>query len=311
MNGTGTWWDAITARLAPESVARRHEPLARKTTLRVGGEARYFAEPASLEDLASLWRAAREASVEVFMLGRGSNLIVMDSGFDGLVVRLAGSYWRKVEIDGDVILARAGANLKQICGAASRAGLEGFEFLEGIPGVLGGALRMNAGAMGGWIFDVVEAVSCLEIDGSVHEYPADWFHPVYRSCPELLDRWAVAARLRAKASAEPPVIRQTIDSYARARRESQPREPSAGCAFKNPPGDHAGRLIDALGLKGLKVGDAQVSEVHANFIINRGEATAADVIGLIREIRARVRAEAGVELEPEPLLLGAEWEELL
>ncbi len=309
MNDGGTWWDAID--LGPHSVRRRHEPLGRKTTMRVGGEARYYAEPATIEDVTKLSKAAREAGVEVFLLGRGSNLIVMDTGFDGLVIRLVGPYWRKVDVIGGSIHARAGASLKQICGAAARAGFEGFEFLEGIPGTLGGSLRMNAGAMGGWLFDLVESVICLEADGQVVEHPADFFHTGYRSCPELTNRLALAANLRTGTVREPPEIREKIDAYARIRKESQPREPSAGCIFRNPPGGYAGQIIEKLGLKGTRIGGAEVSTIHANFIVNKGEATARDIIGLIREIRTRVDEEEGVSLEPEALLLGAKWEDVL
>jgi len=308
---TPPWWQALEGGVSTATTLRENEPLAPKTTMRVGGAARFYAEPGSSADLALIVRSARAGGVPVFFLGRGSNLIVMDSGYAGLVVRLAGSAWQNIEVREDGIEAQAGARLKQVCAAAAKAGLSGFEFLEGIPGTVGGSLRMNAGAMGGWIFDLVESVTCLEPDGEIVTHPADFFSPRYRSCPELGERVALAAVLRSTERGEVPAIRAKIDTYATTRKSSQPREPSAGCIFKNPENGYAGKLVDELGLKGASVGAARVSEVHGNFIVNTGGATAADIIELIRKIRARARDEAGVVLEPEALLLGATWEEVL
>jgi len=305
------WWQALAARMDPETRLSFNEPLGPKTTFRVGGPAQFYAEPATTEDLRTLWLAAKTEGVDVFFLGRGSNVIVADSGFSGLVIRLQHRYWRELNVDGDAIHARAGARLKQLCSTAANHGLAGFEFLEGIPGSVGGALRMNAGAMGGWMFDIVESVEWMTPDGVVHGTPRNAFHVGYRSCQELLEAIALGATLRPVGAGERAAIRKQIDSYATLRKASQPRDPSAGCIFKNPEGDHAGRIIDQLGLKGTRLGGAEVSTVHGNFIVNREEACCADVIELVRAIRARARAERGVELEPEVLLLGARWEDVL
>ena len=305
------WWSALAPGLSPETRLREDEPLAPKTTMRVGGAARYYAEPASIADLGRLWQAARAAGVEIFLLGRGSNLIVSDEGFGGLVVRLQGPAWQRLEVSDGVVEAAAGVRLKALCAAASKAGLGGFEFLEGIPGTLGGSLRMNAGAMGGWIFDLVEEVTFLTSEGQVESHPAAFFHSGYRSCPELAGAVALEARLRARGAVEAPAIRAQLDSYAAVRKASQPREPSAGCIFKNPENGYAGKIVDELGLKGATEGRARVSEVHGNFIVNAGGATTGDIIALIRRIRARARTELGVELEPEALLVGAKWEDVL
>ncbi len=309
-------WDdifgALAAGVSPASRVRREEPLAKKTTLQVGGAARLYAEPASVADLQFLLTTARARGVPVHMLGRGSNLVVPDEGVDGLVIALAHEAWAGFEPapDGSVRVG-AGLRLKNLCGLAAAAGLVGFEFLEGIPGNVGGALRMNAGAMGGWMFDVVTEVEVLTRDGEVQRLPRAAMHVDYRHCAELEDAIALGARLRPAAQAEAAAINARIAGYRSKRRETQPREPSAGCMFKNPPGDSAGRLIDQCGLKGERVGDAEVSRVHANFIVNHGRATGADVLELVRRVRARVRQATGVELQPEALLYGRRWEDVL
>ena len=309
-------WDDLVADLTPElsvnTRLRREEPLGPKTTMRVGGTARVYAEPANELDLQTLLHAAAAGGVEVFVLGRGSNLIVPDEGVDGMVIALAHAHWSAFEpLAEGRIRVGAGLRLKNLCGLAAKAGLVGFEFLEGIPGNIGGALRMNAGAMGGWMFDVVEAVQLMTLEGEFKTLAKAEMHVDYRHCAELHHAIALGAVLRPAAQSESAKISRQIDVYRRKRHESQPREPSAGCIFKNPPGDSAGRLIDQSGLKGERVGDAEVSTVHANFIVNRGEATAGDVLELVRRVRLRVRQASGVDLQPEVLLYGKQWEEVL
>ncbi len=309
-------WDAFVATLAPRLAAgtklRREEPLAPKTTMRVGGAARIYAEPQGVADLQALLREAAARGVEVFILGRGSNLIVPDEGVDGLVISLAHENWATFEPrEGGRVWTGAGLRLKNLCGLAAKAGLVGFEFLEGIPGNIGGALRMNAGAMGGWMFDVVEEVQLMTLEGEVRTLAKAAMHVDYRHCAELHHAIALGALLKPAAQAEAEAVSRQIDVYRKKRHESQPREPSAGCIFKNPPGTSAGRLIDQSGLKGERVGDAEVSTVHANFIINRGDATGGDVLELVRRVRARVRQATGVDLEPEVLLYGKKWKDVL
>jgi UDP-N-acetylenolpyruvoylglucosamine reductase len=322
----GERWDeafsVFKRRVSPATRLRREQSLAGKTTIRIGGAARIYAEPANVADLQALLVAARECGIEIFVLGRGSNLIVPDEGVDGLVISLAHESWSAfvLQADGRVWVG-AGLRLKNLCGLAAKAGLVGFEFLEGIPGNIGGALRMNAGAMGGWMFDVVDGVRIVTLQGEVKTLAKASMHIDYRHCAELHDAIAIGALLvPRKAGDESVSVRATvaadeisrqIDVYRKKRHETQPREPSAGCIFKNPPGTSAGRLIDECGLKGERVGDAEVSPVHANFIVNRGNATGADVLELVRRIRARVRQVKGVELQPEVLLYGKRWEEVL
>lgn len=309
-------WDDLAqelgARLGEASRVRRDEPLSTKTTLRVGGPARLYVEPAGVEALHAALTWARERAVDVHVLGRGSNLLVPDAGVNGLVVSLRHASWETFTPlpDGRVAVG-AGLRLKNLCGLATKAGLGGFEFLEGIPGNVGGALRMNAGAMGGWIFDVVEEVDVMSLDGEVTTLRKDEMHVDYRHCAELQSAIALGAVLRPAAKSEADSIGRQIDVYRDKRLKSQPREPSAGCIFKNPTGDSAGRLIDACGLKGRRVGDAEVSVVHGNFIVNRGHASGEDVIELVRQVRAKVAEQTGVTLEPEVLLYGAKWEDVL
>lgn len=303
---------AVRMRLGSDTRLIEHELLGPKTTMRVGGPARIYAEPAGPEALRQLLLEANRRSLPVFLFGRGSNLIIPDAGVDGLVVSLAHESWRKFAVQPDGrIWAGAGLRLKNLCGLATKAGLKGFEFLEGIPGSVGGALRMNAGAMGGWIFDVVEEVHLMTLQGESRVMQKAEMHVDYRHCGELQAAIALGAYLRPAARAETTDIRRQIDVYQKKRQETQPREPSAGCIFKNPQGTSAGRLIDELGLKGERVGDAEVSPVHANFIINRGHATSADIIGLVRKIRARAKSARGIDLEPEVLLYGQEWRDVL
>ncbi len=309
-------WDrhaaALHSAVSGATKVRRDEPLARKTTIGIGGEARIYAEPADEADLAALVRTARARGLPVVMLGRGSNLIVPDDGVDALVVSLRQPGWEMFEPRaGGRVWAGAGLRLKQLCGLAAKAGLTGFEFLEGIPGNLGGALRMNAGAMGGWMYDVVEEVRVMTFNGEVRTLKRSEMHVDYRHCAELHGAVALGALLRPGAQGEAADIAWQLDIYRDKRQKTQPREPSAGCIFKNPPGDSAGRLIDASGLKGERVGDAEVSRTHANFIVNQGRATAAEVIALVRRVRGRVEQSSGVRLEPEVLLYGKKWEDVL
>jgi UDP-N-acetylmuramate--alanine ligase len=318
-------WDDLAARLRAQVAAgtrvTREEPLGPRTTMQAGGAARLYAEPAGIADLQALLRVAQTAGVAVRMLGRGSNLLVPDEGVDALVLALNHESWATFEPRGDgQVWVGAGLRLKQLCGLAARAGLAGFEFLEGIPGSVGGSLCMNAGAMGGWIFDCVLEVQLMSITGEVRTRRREEMHVDYRHCAELEEAIALGALLRAGGAAggaadggtvAAAAIQRQIDVYRRKRHESQPREASAGCVFKNPPGMSAGRLIDECGLKGERRGGAEVSPVHANFIVNRGGARTADVLALIRRVRARVRELKGVELQPEVRLFGRRWEDVL
>ena len=265
-----------------------------------------------LDDLRAAARIASAAGRSLLPLGRGSNLVVPDEGVDAVVLSLGHPAWSEFSPRADGrVWAGAGLRLKNLCGQAAKAGLQGFEFLEGIPGSVGGSLRMNAGAMGGWILDVVDEVRVLGADGEVAVLPRAALGAGYRHCRELESALALGALFRPAARVDGDAVGRQIDVYRRKRQETQPRERSAGCIFRNPPGGAAGRLIDEAGLKGTRVGDAQVSPVHANFIVNLGAARAADVMALMRQVRAGVLERSGVLLQPEVLCFGRRWEDFL
>jgi len=304
--------DALRAAVGPDTRISREEPLGGRTTLGVGGAARVLVEPAGVADLRAVIRVSAAAGAPLLPIGRGSNLVVPDEGVDAVVVAFNHPVWSVFSpLPDGRLRVGAGLRLKSLCGQAAKAGLKGFEFLEGIPGSVGGSLRMNAGAMGGWIWDVTEEVEFLEADGRVAVLPRGAMGVDYRQCRGLEGAIALGALLRPAAQAEVESIGRQIDVYRRKRQESQPKERSAGCVFRNPPGGAAGRLIDEAGLKGAREGDAQVSTVHANFIVNLGAARAGDVFALMRRVRATVRERSGVLLEPEVLCFGRRWEEFL
>jgi UDP-N-acetylenolpyruvoylglucosamine reductase len=248
-------------------------------------------------------RFCRERGLPFTMLGRGSNLLIRDGGIRGVVVSLCHPYFSRLEIAGDRLQCGAGVRLKQVSVEARRAGLAGLEFLEGIPGSLGGSMRMNAGAMGSWLFDVIERVRFMDRDGRAAELPASEVPVQYRGCPLFKTHIALGAVLKGQA-ASPETVAARMAQYSQKRWESQPAAPSAGCIFKNPSALPAGKLIDELGLKGTRVGGAMVSDVHGNFIVNDGGATAREVLELIEVIRRRVREARGIELETEVEILG-------
>jgi UDP-N-acetylenolpyruvoylglucosamine reductase len=285
------------------TVIRHDEPLAKHTTLRVGGPADVYIEPASEQDLTAVVAYCQERSRQFFVLGRGSNLLVKDGGFRGVVICLAHAHFGRIEVTGDHLNCGAGARLKAVAAEARAKGLAGLEFMEGIPGSVGGALRMNAGAMGGAIFDVVESVRLMSLDGRVQERPTRELAAAYRSCSTLRTHIALSAVLRGQPGPR-EAIAQRMNEYSRKRWQSQPAASSAGCMFKNPASIPAGKLIDDLGLKGMRVGGALVSAAHGNFIVNDGTATARDVLELIEIIRQRARAERGIELETEVEMVG-------
>ena len=297
--------DELVGCVSSATVIRRDEPMAKHTTLRVGGPADDYVEPASEADLAAILKFCGEHSVKFFILGRGSNLLVRDGGFRGVVICLAHPEFSEIEIDGERLCCGAGARLKNVAVEARRNALCGLEFLEGIPGSLGGALRMNAGAMGSATFDVVETVRLMDFDGRVRELSPPQMAVEYRGCATLKNHVALDAVLRGRPdSAES--IAQRMSAFSQKRWSSQPAAPSAGCMFKNPAEIPAGRLIDELGLKGTRVGGARISPEHGNFLVNDGNATAAEVLELIGILQAKAKAERGIELHTEVEIIGDE-----
>lgn len=301
--GRTEWFVEIGALVSADTVLRRDEPLARRTTMRVGGPADVYVEPAGEEELARVVRYCAEHAVPCFVLGRGSNLLVRDGGIRGVVVSLAHAAFSQVVIRGEQLHCGAGAKLKTVAVEAKRHGLAGLEFLEGIPGSVGGALRMNAGAMGSWTFAAVESLRFMDRTGRVFERSAAAVEVTYRSCPLLRTHIALGAVFRGRPAPKEE-IELTMRAGSEKRWSTQPAAPSAGCIFKNPGPCPAGKLIDELGLKGLRVGDAVVSDMHGNFIVNAGHATARDVLELIEQVRRRVRELRGLELETEVEIIG-------
>ncbi len=293
----------LTARVSPQTVIRRDEPLAKRTTLRVGGPADLYVEPASEEDLSRTLAFGQERKLPVFMLGRGSNLLVKDGGLRGIVICLAHPDFSRIHVSAPQITCGAGAKLKVVAVEAKRHDLAGLEFLEGIPGSVGGALRMNAGAMGGAIFDVVRSVRLMNFAGEIEERKPPDLDIRYRGCRTLTNHIALGAVLEGRGGSRAQ-IEQRMNEFSQKRWSTQPAAASAGCIFKNPPTIAAGKLIDELGLKGTRVGGAMVSAEHGNFIVNDGSATANDVLQLIELIRARARALRGIELETEVEIIG-------
>ena len=293
----------LAARVSPATVIRRDEPLAKHTTMRIGGPADIYVEPASEADLAGILKCCVERVVPFFILGRGSNLLVRDGGVRGVVICLAHSQFSRIEIVGERLHCGAGAKLKAVSVEAKRHNLSGVEFLEGIPGSVGGALRMNAGAMGAWTFGAVESLRFMDHAGEIHERIAGEVPVEYRACPLLKTNIALGAVFKCT-----PLPRAEIEKrmmgYSEKRWESQPAAPSAGCIFKNPEKIPAGKLIDEIGLKGAYVGGAMVSLEHGNFIVNGGDATAKDVLDLIERVQTRARAQRGIDLHTEVEIIG-------
>ncbi len=261
--------DELAERVSRATVIRHNESLAKHTTLRVGGPADIYFEPASEADLAGVLGFCREHGLPFFVMGRGSNLLVRDGGFRGVAICLTRAHFGRIHVDGERLRCGAGARLKNVAVEAKRNGLSGVEFLEGIPGSVGGALRMNAGAMGGATFDVVESVRLMDFAGTVRELTPKEMDVAYRSCATLKNHVALGAVFKG-TPAPHAEIEKRMQAFSEKRWSSQPAAPSAGCIFKNPAAMPAGKLIDELGLKGTRVGGAVVSVEHGNFIVNEG-----------------------------------------
>ena len=282
-----------------------YEPLAKHTTLGVGGPAQFWVEPRSEAAFAELIRYCRRENLPIFVIGRGSNLLVRDGGIRGVVIHPCGGEFDRVEVAGNEITAGVGAKLKQVAYAGKAAGLGGLEWMEGIPGAVGGGLFMNAGAMGSQTFENVLRVRYLDSEGNVSTKTPGELEIHYRHVPSLEHNFAVSAVFQGTPSTQEEIIRRLNESQEK-RRTTQPSAKSAGCIFKNPRSCPAGKLVDELGLKNSRVGHARVSEVHGNFIINEGGATAAEMLELIDRIKQVARTQRGVELETEVQIVGEE-----
>lgn len=297
---------------AGEEQVKRQEPMAFHTTFRAGGPAAFFAAVQTEEELRKTVCVCREYQVPWYMLGNGSNLLVGSCGFSGVMIQLAGEFkqWKTVREEGTghvCLQAGAGLLLSKIGRAALEEGLTGFEFAAGIPGTLGGAVVMNAGAYGGEMKDILVSARIMTPDGEVREMAARELELSYRhSCIPEKEYIVLSAVLELKKGNQEE-IRAQMEELAFRRKDKQPLEyPSAGSTFKRPEGRFAGKLIEDAGLKGFSVGGAQVSEKHAGFVINRKQAAPEEIRDLIEAVRNRVFETSGVWLEPEVKLLGFE-----
>jgi UDP-N-acetylmuramate--alanine ligase len=296
-------FEKLQAAVGADGKARLYEPLARHTTLRVGGPARFWVEPNTERAFAEVIRLCGRENLSLFVIGRGSNLLVRDGGIRGVVVHPSGGEFDRIEVNGNEITAGAGAKLKEVAFAGKAAGLGGLEWMEGIPGAVGGSLRMNAGAMGGQTFDNVVSVRFLDSDGNMHTKTRPEIEAFYRRVPLFETNYVISA-VFSGIPASRETIEKKLEESQEKRRSSQPAAKSAGCIFKNPRSIPAGKLVEELGLKNTRVGNARVSEVHGNFFVNDGGASASEMLELIDKVKAVARTERGIELETEVQIVG-------
>ncbi|WP_405383707.1 UDP-N-acetylmuramate dehydrogenase [Phascolarctobacterium sp.] len=282
------------------------EPMSKHTSFHIGGPADLLAAPSSEEELSALLTKAAAAGVPVTVVGNGSNLLVRDKGIRGLVIKL-GNPMGSIAVEGNTVTFGSGVSLAMASKKAASLGLSGMEFAVGIPGTIGGAVYMNAGAYDGEMSKVVRSVRVMDMHGRVEELPAAQLDFSYRHTALMGSGKLVTTVTVELVPADEQAIAAKMADFSERRTSKQPLElPSAGSMFKRPPGYFAGTLIEQTGLKGYTVGGAQVSQKHAGFVVNIGGATAADVLQLIADVQAKVQAAHGVHLEPEVLVLGEE-----
>ena len=288
-----------------EGRIRLYEPLSKHTTMRIGGPAQFWVEPETEEGFADLVRHCFDNSIPFMVMGRGSNLLVRDGGIPGVVAHLSRGEFQKSDVSGTEITAGVGVKFKQLSALARNAGIAGFEWMEGIPGNLGGGLRMNAGAMGIQTFDQVVRVRYCDQDGNIFSKTPAEMDVHYRNVPMLRQNYALSAVIQGQPGTTEQIDALIAESIAK-RRQSQPVAASAGCIFKNPESIPAGKLIEELGFKNFSIGGARVSDVHGNFIVNDGGATSEDVITLIQEVKTAAERTRGITLETEVQIVGVD-----
>ena len=299
------FYDKLNNVIAKDSILL-DEPMSRHTTFRVGGPADFFVTPKAKEEVRDVIRICKEAGMPYYIIGNGSNLLVSDAGYRGVIVQIY-KEMNEVKIEGDLVKAQAGALLSGIAAKALGAELSGFEFASGIPGTIGGACVMNAGAYGGEMKDVLESVTVLTGEGKIIELGRNELELGYRTSVIAKKGYIVLGAVLKLERGDGEKIKTYMDELKEKRVTKQPLEyPSAGSTFKRPEGYFAGKLIEDAGLRGFQVGGAQVSEKHCGFVINRDHATAADIMELMRQVQIRVKENSGVDLEPEVKRLGDE-----
>ena len=299
------FYDKLNNVIAKDSILI-DEPMSRHTTFRVGGPADFFVTPKAKEEVRDVIRICKEAGMPYYIIGNGSNLLVSDAGYRGVIVQIY-KEMNEVKVEGDLVKAQAGALLSGIAAKALGAELSGFEFASGIPGTIGGACVMNAGAYGGEMKDVLESVTVLTGEGKFIELGRNELELGYRTSVIAKKGYIVLGAVLKLERGDGEKIKTYMDELKEKRVTKQPLEyPSAGSTFKRPEGYFAGKLIEDAGLRGFQVGGAQVSEKHCGFVINRDHATAADIMELMRQVQIRVKENSGVDLEPEVKRLGDE-----
>jgi UDP-N-acetylmuramate--alanine ligase len=286
---------------------RLYEPLSKHTTLRVGGPAQFWIEPETKGGLANVLEFCAVNRLPVMLIGRGSNLLVRDGGIGGVVIHLNRGDFLELAVEGHEIHVGAGVRLKQVAAAARNAGIGGLEWMEGIPGSVGGSLRMNAGAMGAETFEKVVSIQVVNSRGEFETLRPSEMQIQYRNVPTLRDHYAVSAIFRGEETSLEAIDRRLMES-SHKRKTTQPVASSAGCIFKNPPQSPAGKLVDELGLKNRRVGAARVSTVHGNFIVNDGGARSAEILQLIAEIQSIAKEQRGIDLQTEVQIVGVDDE---
>lgn len=297
------FYNKLAAIVRDEQVLRA-EPMQKHTTFRVGGPADYFVMPETIEQVQKVVTLCKEEEIPYYIVGNGSNLLVSDKGYRGVIIQI-GKRFGQIEVKENQITAQAGALLSAVANRALEAGLAGFEFAAGIPGSLGGACVMNAGAYGGEMKDVLLSVTVLTPEGEVLTIPREELELGYRTSIIEKKHYLVLEAVIELQKGDPEEIKAVMDDLRQRRIDKQPLEyPSAGSTFKRPEGYFAGKLIQDAGLKGFQVGGAQVSEKHAGFVINKNHATASDIYELMRQVSEKVEEESGVRLEPEVKRLG-------
>mgnify|MGYP003288082161 FL=1 len=299
------FYDKLNNMIAKDSILI-DEPMSRHTTFRVGGPADFFVTPKAKEEVRDVIRICKEVGMPYYIIGNGSNLLVSDAGYRGVIVQIY-KEMNEVKVEGDLVKAQAGALLSGIAAKALGAELSGFEFASGIPGTIGGACVMNAGAYGGEMKDVLESVTVLTGEGKIIELGRNELELGYRTSVIAKKGYIVLGAVLKLERGDGEKIKTYMDELKEKRVTKQPLEyPSAGSTFKRPEGYFAGKLIEDAGLRGFQVGGAQVSEKHCGFVINRDHATAADIMELMRQVQIRVKENSGVDLEPEVKRLGDE-----
>ena len=299
------FYDKLNNVIAKDSILI-DEPMSRHTTFRVGGPADFFVTPKAKEEVRDVICICKEAGMPYYIIGNGSNLLVSDEGYRGVIVQIY-KEMNEVKVEGDLVKAQAGALLSGIAAKALGAELSGFEFASGIPGTIGGDCVMNAGAYGGEIKDVLESVTVLTGEGKIIELGRNELELGYRTSVIAKKGYIVLGAVLKLERGDGEKIKTYMDELKEKRVTKQPLEyPSAGSTFKRPEGYFAGKLIEDAGLRGFQVGGAQVSEKHCGFVINRDHATAADIMELMRQVQIRVKENSGVDLEPEVKRLGDE-----